>query len=63
MIRKFHATRLAYRTDKFDIFGWVRNAFDQDYFESLATTPGNTGLISAQLGDPQTIGLTLRAQF
>ena len=55
--------RLGFRTDRFDIFGWVRNAFDQNYFESLAVTPGNTGLISAQLGDPRTFGATIKAKF
>ncbi len=55
--------RAGFRTQTFDIFGWVRNAFDQDYFESLAVTPGNTGLISAQLGDPQTWGGTIKFSF
>jgi iron complex outermembrane receptor protein len=58
-----HNVRFGFRTDRFDIFGWVRNAFDQNYFESLAVTPGNTGLISAQLGDPRTFGATIRAKF
>jgi iron complex outermembrane receptor protein len=58
-----HNFRAGFRTDGFDIFGWVRNAFDQNYFESLAVTPGNTGLISAQLGDPQTWGGTIRFSF
>ena len=55
--------RFGFRADRFDIFGWVRNAFDRNYFESLAVTPGNTGLISAQLGDPRTFGATVRAKF
>ncbi len=58
-----HNFRAGFRTDNFDIFGWVRNAFDQDYFESLAVTPGNTGLISAQLGDPSTWGGTIKLSF
>ncbi len=58
-----HNFRAGFRTDNFDIFGWVRNAFDQNYFESLAVTPGNTGLISAQLGDPRTFGGTVKFQF
>ncbi|AGH50906.1 TonB-dependent receptor [Sphingomonas sp. MM-1] len=58
-----HNFRAGFRTDNFDIFGWVRNAFDQNYFESLAVTPGNTGLISAQLGDPQTWGGTIKFSF
>ncbi|QAY75545.1 TonB-dependent receptor [Sphingosinicella sp. BN140058] len=58
-----HNFRAGFRTDDFDIFGWVRNAFDEDYFESLAVTPGNTGLISAQLGDPRTWGGTIKFSF
>lgn len=58
-----HNFRIGFRTERFDVFGWLRNAFDQNYFESLAVTPGSTGLISAQLGDLRTFGLTLRAKF
>ncbi|MFZ3483172.1 TonB-dependent receptor [Sphingomonas sp. 3-13AW] len=58
-----HNFRAGFRTEGFDIFGWVRNAFDQDYFESLAVTPGNTGLISAQLADPRTWGGTVSFSF
>ncbi|BBE32576.1 TonB-dependent receptor [Sphingosinicella microcystinivorans] len=58
-----HNFRAGFRTERFDIFGWVRNAFDQNYFESLAVTPGNTGLISAQLGDPKTWGGTIKFTF
>ena len=55
--------RLGFRTDDFNIFGWVRNAFDTEYYDVLATTPGNTGLISGQPGDPRTYGLTLSKSF
>ncbi|UYY59144.1 TonB-dependent receptor [Sphingomonas sp. S2-65] len=55
--------RLGFRTSDFNLFGWVRNAFDEEYFEVLATTPGNTGLISGQPGDPRTYGLTLSKSF
>jgi len=58
-----HNLRVGYRTEQFDIFAWARNALNEDYFESLAVTPGNTGLITGQLGDPRTFGLTLRAKF
>jgi iron complex outermembrane receptor protein len=58
-----HNFRAGFRTQTFDIFAWVRNAFDENYFESLAVTPGNTGLISAQLGDPQTWGGTIKFSF
>lgn len=56
--------RLGYRTESgFDVFGWVRNAFDVNYFEQLAVASGNTGLIVGQPGDPRTWGVTLKAAF
>jgi iron complex outermembrane receptor protein len=55
--------RIGFRTDSFNIFGWVRNVFDKDYYEILATTPGNTGLIAGNVGDPRTYGITLGASF
>ncbi|MCD2324945.1 TonB-dependent receptor [Sphingomonas sp. IC-56] len=55
--------RVGFRTSDFNLFGWVRNAFGEQYFEVLATTPGNTGLISGQPGDPRTYGLTLSKSF
>lgn len=58
-----HNFRAGFRTDRFDFFVWIRNAFDEDYFESLAVSPGNTGLISAQMPDPRTAGLTVSARF
>ena len=59
-----HNFRVGFRTDRFDIFGWVRNAFDQDYVELLlAGTGGNTGLIAGQIGDPRTFGGTIKATF
>jgi iron complex outermembrane receptor protein len=56
--------RLGFRTDKgWNVFGWVRNAFDTHYYELLAITPGSTGLIAGQPGDPRTYGVTLSARF
>ena len=46
-----------------DLFGWVRNALDKDYFEVLATQSGNTGLVVGQPADPRTYGATVRASF
>jgi hypothetical protein len=48
--------RFGVRTDRFDIYGWVRNAFDVDTFELLQVAPGNVGLIAGRPGDPQTWG-------
>lgn len=56
--------RLGFRTDNgFDIYGWVRNAFDQNYFDQLFVGPGNTGLIAGLPADPRTWGLTVRYGF
>lgn len=55
--------RLGYRSGGFDIFGWVRNAFDQDYFEILTPQSGSTGLIVGQPGDPRTFGATISKKF
>ncbi|MGB5076597.1 MAG: TonB-dependent receptor, partial [Sphingorhabdus sp.] len=56
--------RLGFRKDAgFDLYIWVRNAFDVDYFEALNVPGGNTGLITGQTGDPRTWGITLKATF
>ncbi len=56
--------RLGYRANKqWDVYGWVRNAFDQKYIEQLATQSGSTGLIIGQPGDPRTYGVTVKATF
>jgi iron complex outermembrane receptor protein len=59
-----HNFRLGFRAfDGFNIYAWVRNAFDQDYFEQLAVTPGSTGLVAGQPGDPRTWGGTVKFVF
>lgn len=56
--------RLGFRTEgKWDISGWVRNAFDEKYFELLQNQSGSTGLVVGQPADPRTYGVTLRANF
>ncbi len=44
---------------------WVRNAFDEEYFELLQAAPAGQGVghYGAQLGDPRTYGVTLRFDF
>ena len=49
--------------ERWNAFAWVHNAFDQDYYDILATQSGNTGLVVGQPGDPRTYGLTLSASF
>ena len=55
--------RAGFRSDGFDVFGWVRNAFDVNYIETLQVAPGNTGLIAGPPGDPRTYGLTIKSRF
>ena len=56
--------RLGFRADNgLNIYAWVRNAFDVDYFEQLNFGPGNTGLIAGVPGDPRTWGGTIRFEF
>ncbi len=56
--------RLGFRGDNgLNIFGWVRNAFDANYFEQLFAGPGNTGLIAGLPGDPRTWGATISQSF
>ena len=56
--------RLGFKTDtRWNVFGWVRNVLDKDYYDVLATQAGSTGLIVGQPGDPRTYGLTLSGAF
>ncbi|NNM76210.1 TonB-dependent receptor [Sphingomonas sp. ID1715] len=56
--------RLGFRTDEgLNVFGWVRNATNTRYYELLAITPGSTGLIAGQPGDPRTYGVTASTRF
>jgi iron complex outermembrane receptor protein len=56
--------RLGFRSDDgWNVFGWVKNAFDANYFEVLAQGPSNTGLIVGLPGDSRTWGVTFSADF
>ncbi len=56
--------RTGFRSDDdWELFFWIRNAFNTEYFEFLSAAPGGSGLFVGQLGDPRTYGLTLRASF
>ena len=55
--------RVGFRSDNFDIYGWVRNVFDVPYFELLQVAPSNVGLIAGQPGDPRTLGATIKVTF
>ena len=59
-----HNFRLGYKArDKWNVFAWLRNAFDRNYYELLTTQSGNTGLIAGQPGDPRTHGATVSLSF
>ncbi|CAM3184236.1 TonB-dependent receptor [Sphingomonas antarctica] len=55
--------RAGFRGDGFDVFGWVRNAFDVNYIELLQVAPGNVGLIAGTPGDERTFGGTIKFSF
>jgi iron complex outermembrane receptor protein len=57
--------RLGLRTEdrKTELTFWARNLFDEDYFTGLSAVAFNTGLYGAELGDPRTVGVTLRRSF
>ena len=56
--------RAGFRTDGgFEIYGWIRNLFDEDYMEQLSVGPGNTGLIVGLPGDPRTVGFTIKTSI
>ena len=59
-----HNFRLGYKAaGSWNVFGWLRNAFDRHYFEVLATQSGSTGLVVGQPGDPRTYGVTVSRAF
>ena len=56
--------RAGFRTGEgVNIYGWVRNAFDEETFDFLTVASGSTGLIVGQPSDPRTVGVTLRSDF
>jgi iron complex outermembrane receptor protein len=56
--------RVGFRADNgLNIYAWVRNAFDVEYFDQLTFGPSNTGLIAGFVGDPRTWGGTIRYEF
>jgi iron complex outermembrane receptor protein len=56
--------RVGYRQPgSWNAWVWLRNAFDEDYYEVLATQSGSTGLIIGQPGDPRTYGVTVSRSF
>jgi len=59
-----HNFRIGWRShDGLNLSLWVKNAFDENYFDQLLVAPSNTGLIAGIPADPRTYGATLRYQF
>ncbi|CAN5869280.1 TonB-dependent receptor [soil metagenome] len=46
---------------RYDLSVWAKNLFDKDYFQTLSIAA--TGLITANLGDPRTVGATFRVRI
>lgn len=46
---------------KADLSVWARNLLDNDYYQTLGVL--NYGLVTATLGDPRTLGVTLRTKW
>lgn len=46
-----------------DISLWANNLFDEEYYTAIGVLPFNEGATAGFLGDPRTIGVTLRTTF
>lgn len=55
--------RIGFRVDneRFDFSVWARNLLDKEYFTALSAA--NNGLITSNLGDPRSLGVTIRTRF
>ena len=55
--------RIGFKTDDglFDLSLWARNLFDKHYFQTLS--PAVTGIVTSLIGEPRTIGATLRTKL
>jgi len=55
--------RVGLRADDnvWDVSVWARNLLDEDYFQTLSVA--NTGLVTGLVGEPRTVGATLRSRF
>jgi len=55
--------RLGFQNHGFTIFVWGRNLLNTNYYEQLLPAGGNAGHYAGMLGDPRTLGITLRYSF
>ncbi|MEO7168977.1 MAG: TonB-dependent receptor [Sphingomonas sp.] len=55
--------RIGVRLDdgRYDLSVWAKNIFDKDYFQTLSIVA--SGVITANLGDPRTVGATFRVRI
>jgi iron complex outermembrane receptor protein len=51
------------RDQRWDAYVWSKNLGAAKYFTFVSPGVGNTGALYAQLGDPQTYGVTLRVKY
>lgn len=55
--------RLGFQNHGFTAFLWGRNLLNTNYYEQLLPAGGNAGHFAGMLGDPRTLGITLRYSF
>jgi len=55
--------RLGFNNHGFTLYLWGRNLLNTDYFELLLPAGGNAGHYAGMVGDPRTLGITLRYSF
>jgi len=56
--------RLGFRSsENTSIYLWGRNILNQNYFEQLLPGAGNSGQYAGVLGDPKTVGVTIKYAF
>jgi iron complex outermembrane receptor protein len=55
--------RLGFQNHGFTLYLWGRNLLNRDYFELLLPAGGNAGHYAGMVGDPRSLGITLRYSF
>ena len=55
--------RLGFQNHGFTVLLWTRNLLNTNYFEQLLPAAGNAGHYAGMLGEPRTIGVTLKYSF
>lgn len=55
--------RIGFQNHGVTIYVWGRNLFNTNYFEQLLPASGSAGHYAGMLGDPRTMGITLKYSF